>query len=164
MDELEVRGKPPQRLRVWATLHFLPTGSPFCCAEPLDHVPLFGEYLDRINDVLQRRMGILQEVSIDFVAIKGTACPGVEFDNPFKAATPLGRGFSTLSRRCLGRTALMRAAVFRGYDRQVEELLAAGADPSASDRQRHRGILQQIRKGSLWIRTMLEDALAERRE
>ena len=160
VDELEVSGRPPQRLRVWATLHFLPVGSPFCCGEPLDHVPLFAEYLDRVDDAIRRRMGILQEISTEFVAINVTSCSGVEFDDPFRATTPRGKDPDNIDEKdALGRTALMRAAI-RGYDRQVEELLAAGADPGITD-SRGRGILEQMPRGSSWIRTSLEEALTK---
>jgi hypothetical protein len=83
VDELEAAGRPPKRLKVWATLHFLPLGSPFCCSEPHCHVPLFAERLDRVNDALRRRMGLRQEVSIEFVAIGCAPHADVDFDHPF---------------------------------------------------------------------------------
>jgi hypothetical protein len=83
VDEVEAAGRPPKRLKVWATLHFLPLGSPFCCSEPHCHVPLFAERLDRVNDALRRRMGLRQEVSIEVVAIGCASHENVEFDDPF---------------------------------------------------------------------------------
>lgn len=34
VDRVEQVGQPRERLKVWATLHFLQAGSPFCCGEP----------------------------------------------------------------------------------------------------------------------------------
>lgn len=65
VDDLEVVGHPPSQIRVWATLHFLPTGSPFCCGEPGCHLGL-PERLPAINDHLRRSMGMTQPVTVDF--------------------------------------------------------------------------------------------------
>jgi len=66
VDEVEASGRPPDRLRVWATLHFLPAGSPFCCGEPGCHLGLSGERLEEVADHIRRAMGIEQTIVIDF--------------------------------------------------------------------------------------------------
>jgi hypothetical protein len=66
VEAVEARGHPPSHLRVWATLHFLATGSPFCCGEPNCHLWLFGERLQRIGDHIRRAMGLRQSVEVDF--------------------------------------------------------------------------------------------------
>jgi hypothetical protein len=80
VDEVESRGRPPERLRVWATLHFLPEGSPFCCGEPGCHLGLRGERLRVVGDRIRRAMGLRQEVSVDFGHRIGVQYhPGVAF-------------------------------------------------------------------------------------
>ena len=56
---------PPVLIRAWATLHFLPAGSPFCCGEPGCHLGLEGDRLAEIEDQLGREMGLRQPVSLD---------------------------------------------------------------------------------------------------
>jgi hypothetical protein len=160
VDELDVSGKPPERFKVWATLHFLPLGSPFCCVEPLCHVPLYAEYLDRVNDAIRRGMGIRQPISVEFVVDNNITHAGVEFDDVFSGRSP-NMDLSNIDERdALGRTALMRAAI-RGHAHLVEELLAADADPTIVD-NRGRGICEQVRKRQTWIVTICEEALAKR--
>jgi hypothetical protein len=158
VDELDVQGTPPERIAVWASLHFLPKGSPFCCCEPSCHVPPLPQYRDDVNDAVRRRMGLRSSVVVEFMAVRPAVREGVEFDDVLAGITPIERGGDIDQRDLLGRTALMRAAA-RGYDRQVEELLAAGADPSVIDGS-GRGVLEQARAG--WIIVMLEQALAKR--
>lgn len=79
VDELEVHGSPPERLLVWASLHFLPRGSPFCCGEPHCHVPLRLQSRDEINDAVRRRMGLRSDVVVEFVAIRAAVHESVEF-------------------------------------------------------------------------------------
>ena len=59
-------GHPPERLEVWATLHFLTAGSPFCCGEPGCHMGLRGERLERVGDHVRRAMGLEQRVTVEF--------------------------------------------------------------------------------------------------
>jgi len=66
VDEVEVHGSPPDRFDVWATLHFLPAGSPFCCGEPGCHLSLFGERLRDVADHVRRAMNLTQSLEIDF--------------------------------------------------------------------------------------------------
>jgi hypothetical protein len=158
VDELEVFGSPPERFKVWATLHFLPPGSPFCCAEPLCHLPLHGKGLDRVNDALRRSMGIQQPVSMEF-SVGYTAHAGVEFDDMSSRCCP-GVDLTDIDKRdALGRTALMRAAV-RRHSEWVDELLAAGADPTVVDNS-GRGIIEQVGKGAAWE---IEEAIAKHRK
>jgi hypothetical protein len=159
VDAIEASGKPVERIRVWATLHFLSLGSPFYCGEPSCHVPLFGSHLDEIGDVMRRRLRLRSKVSVEFVTVGICIHDGVVFDDLLGARTPVVEDSADLDKRdALGRTALMRAAV-RGYDRQVEQLLAAGADPNVRD-SRGRGILEQVRRNS-WIFILLEQALSK---
>jgi ankyrin repeat protein len=160
VDELDVFGNPPERLKVWATLHFLPLGSPFCCVEPCCHVPLYGERLDRLNDALRRSMSIRHPVSVEFTVNSNATRAGVEFDDVFSGRCPTTNLSNIDARDALGRTALMRAAI-RGHAHLVEELLAGGADPSAVD-NRGRGIVEQARTNT-WIVTICEEALAKRK-
>jgi ankyrin repeat protein len=160
VDEIDVAGTPPERLRVWATLHFLPLGSPFCCCEPSCHVPPYAEYMDRIADSLRRRMGLRQQVSLETVNIGNLVHPGAEFDDALTGRSPDTHANDIDHRDALGRTALMRAAV-RGHDHVVEELLAAGASPTAVD-CRGRGILEQVKPRHTWIVVLLESALSKR--
>jgi hypothetical protein len=66
VDVVEPHGRPPERLKVWATLHFLPEGSPFCCGESGCHLGLRGEILREVGEHIRRTMGLRQEVSVDF--------------------------------------------------------------------------------------------------
>lgn len=66
VDEVEARGGPPEHLKVWATLHFLPEGSPFCCGESGCHLGLFGERLQQVSEHVRRAMHLRQELSVDF--------------------------------------------------------------------------------------------------
>ena len=79
VDEAELIGRPAERLRVWGTLHFLPGGSPFCCAEPGCHLGLFGDRLDRIRETLCRELELRQAVRIEFVKVATNVHAGVEF-------------------------------------------------------------------------------------
>lgn len=162
VDELEVTGHPPERIKVWATVHFLALGSPFCCCEPECHVPLFAEGVNRISDAIRRRMQLRQAVSLRFVAVDATAHADVEFDDAFLAQTTPVDKHNIDQRDALGRTALMRAA-FRGYDRQVESLLAAGADPTVTN-DAGKTILDICRGRNAWITTLLEEAIERRGE
>jgi hypothetical protein len=62
VDDVEAQGRPPDRLKVRATLHFLPEGSPFCCG----HLGLFGEQVRQVGEHILRAMRLRQEVSVDF--------------------------------------------------------------------------------------------------
>jgi hypothetical protein len=64
VEEIEVSGRPPERIKVWATLHFLRSGSPFCCGEPGCHLAWFRQ--ERINEHVRRAMGLTQHVEIEF--------------------------------------------------------------------------------------------------
>ncbi len=83
VDAVEASGRPPERLKVWATLHFLPSGSPFCCGEPICHLGLFDTgRLSEVSEHVQRAMGLRHEVVLDFgnrIATQYHA--GVEFQH-----------------------------------------------------------------------------------
>jgi hypothetical protein len=156
VDELEVSGSPPQRLRAWATLHFLRLGSPFCCMEPSCHVPLFAHHLESVSDELRRRMGLTQPVSVRFPDVAVVPHAEVEFDD-INGFPPNFNRNEVDRRDALGRTALMRAAR-HGHDHVVEYLLGLGADPSVVD-YRGRGVLEQA-ASRVWISKLIGDALA----
>jgi hypothetical protein len=159
VDELELVGHPPDRIRVWATLHFLQLGSPFCDSEPQCHLTLFLDRLERVNDAVRHRLHLLQEVQVEFVAINATSHEGVEFDDPATGRPPSLDWHDIDRRDGLGRTTLMRA-VERGHEQFVEELLEAGADPFVRDRE-GRTMLEKLREGQTWLRTVLEAAVGK---
>lgn len=65
VEKVELSGHPPASLKVWATLHFLPSGSPFCCGEPECHLGLRkrGEF---VADHVRRAMHLEHPISVDF--------------------------------------------------------------------------------------------------
>lgn len=76
VDELEATGQPIARVRVWATLHFLPAGSPFDSDDPDLWVwPLRTE----AEECLRKEMGLLQPVRLDWVAVRAVVHEGVVF-------------------------------------------------------------------------------------
>src|SRR5262245_23506690 len=80
VDDVEVSGSPPERIKVWATLHFLPAGSPFCCGEPICHLGNWGERGAEIGDRVRRAMGLRQVVTVDIGdRIAANYHAGVEF-------------------------------------------------------------------------------------
>jgi hypothetical protein len=66
VDTVTPRGRPPKTIKVWATLHFLPEGSPFCCGEPGCHLGLMGDKLREICEHMRKAMGLQHEVLVDF--------------------------------------------------------------------------------------------------
>ena len=76
VDELEASGQPVERIRAWATLHFLPAGSPFDSDDPDLWVwPL----RDEAAEFLRVQMGLLQPVRLEWAAVRGVVHPGVAF-------------------------------------------------------------------------------------
>ena len=63
VDTVEVKGHPPERVLVWATLHFLPAGSPFCCGEPGCHL---GNLSELVSDRVRLALGLTQPVAVEF--------------------------------------------------------------------------------------------------
>lgn len=80
VDELEVAGHPPARIKVWGTLHFQPLGSPFCCLEPGCHLGLYAGRLDSIRDAVRRKLNLQQRVEVEFVGIRCMVASGVSSD------------------------------------------------------------------------------------
>jgi len=78
VDAVEASGHPPQKLKAWATLHFLPDGSPFCCGEPGCHVDLGEDRLAAIGDHVRRAMGVRLEVAVEFAPLAVHYEAGVE--------------------------------------------------------------------------------------
>jgi hypothetical protein len=81
VDELEVFGDPPERLKIWGTLHYLPVGSPFCCRQPECHISLLGRHKDRVNDALRHRMDLRQPVLLELGRIASIVHDGVKFEH-----------------------------------------------------------------------------------
>lgn len=66
VDEVEASGHPPEALKVWATLHFLPAGSPFCCGEPGCHLGLNGAAAEEVSEQVRRGLRLEQGLTLDF--------------------------------------------------------------------------------------------------
>src|SRR6185312_14705208 len=80
VDEVEAGGRPPHHLRVWATLHFLSAGSPFCCGEAGCHLGLCDEDLaQEVGEHIRRAMNLRQMVMVEFRRIAVNHHPGVDF-------------------------------------------------------------------------------------
>jgi hypothetical protein len=80
IDAVEAPGHPPELLRVWATLHLLPAGSPFCCGEPGCHLGLSRDRLAAMGDHVRRALRLRQPVEVDFAdRVTVRYHPGVEF-------------------------------------------------------------------------------------
>ncbi len=131
VDELKVRGRLPGRVNIWATLHFLSKGSPFCCEDPNHHLWLFQEELKMIAQLVAQRLHIQQEIDLRIVKFYTLAHEGVTFDDEIQQRTPFDRENINMCDG-LGRTALLRA-VQREYTDQVQELLELGANISIED-------------------------------
>ena len=81
VDAVDTVGRPPHRLAVSATLHFLPEGSPFCCGEPGCYLGLYGKRLEQVGDSMRRRLGLRQAVTVEFPdGIRVEYHTGVTFD------------------------------------------------------------------------------------
>ena len=80
VNEVETSGHPIEEIRVWATLHFLAAGSPFCCGEPNCHLGLLGEKLLAVNEHVARAMELEHSVNVEFGDRVGAQYqPGVTF-------------------------------------------------------------------------------------
>jgi len=80
VDRIETEGDPIRIVRVWSTLHFLKSGSPFCCQEPGCHFGVFEDQLDQIGLSIQRALGLREKIAVEFVDEVSTAIEdGVEF-------------------------------------------------------------------------------------
>ena len=83
VDEVRLVGQPLGRIEVWATLHFLASGSPFCYGEPGCHLCLFDEArLIQVADRVQKALHLPRPVSLDFADRIATKYhDGVTFKN-----------------------------------------------------------------------------------
>lgn len=79
IDAVEPKGRPPETLTVWATLHFLAVGSPFCCGEPGCHLGLWGEALDRVSEQVRHAMGLSGDLRVEFRSIGVQYHDGIRF-------------------------------------------------------------------------------------
>lgn len=67
VDAIEVRGHPPESLKVWATLHFLPEGSPFCCGQPGCHLGLNSEeQVEEASEQVRQTLRLSPGFIVDF--------------------------------------------------------------------------------------------------
>jgi hypothetical protein len=83
VDAVEAAGHPIERITVWSTLHFSAAGSPYCCGEPMCHLPLASAARDRISEHVRRSMGLDQKVSVEaFKHVRAEYHSGVEFTPP----------------------------------------------------------------------------------
>lgn len=80
VDQVEVIGRPIERIKVWATLRFLIEGSPFCCGEPGCHLGLFGDRLAEINEHLSSELRLENTAMVEFGhRLRVDYAPGVTF-------------------------------------------------------------------------------------
>jgi hypothetical protein len=126
VEEIETRGRIPQRIQAWANLHFFQRGSPFCCMEPSCHLFVDPTLPHPLGDALRKRLKLQQTIDFGFVHVHPVLHDGLRID----PVLGLARVRHNIDERDeLGRTALWRAVV-RGDTRQIESLLEAGADPT----------------------------------
>ena len=78
VDEIETRGNPVGKIRVWATLHFTSEGSPYCCGEPECHLDLIRKS-EPVADRIQLQMNLKQSVELEMVGVAVSYHDGVEF-------------------------------------------------------------------------------------
>jgi hypothetical protein len=77
VDELESTGQPVETIQVWATLHFLPQGSPFDSDDPDLWVwPLN----DRLGEWIGHEMGLASAVNLKWRGLKPVIHDGVRFE------------------------------------------------------------------------------------
>ena len=79
VDQVEVSGRPVERIRVWATLRLLPDGSPFCCGEPECQLGLI-ERGAEINERISLELRLPSQVEVEFAGrVRVDHAPGVTF-------------------------------------------------------------------------------------
>jgi hypothetical protein len=156
VDEIELIGRPLQRVTVWASLHFLPLGSPYCCSEPWCHV---GFEQDQLMQSLREQLCARQTFGLEFRAVRPVVHSGVMFDDPLTGKSAAIDYYDIDRRDALGRTALIRAAE-RGHDYLVEELLDAGANPLIPDAQGRTALECALALG-FWTKQILKLAATE---
>jgi hypothetical protein len=142
VERIETRGRVPTAIRAWASLHFLPEGSPFWTTEASNQLFVDPGRPHPIGEELRRRLRLRQAVEFEFAKLHGVIHPGVVADN-WAYATSVPADINAKDE--LGRTALWRAAI-RGYADQVESLLAAGADVSLPG-PNGQTLLERVRQG-----------------
>ena len=79
VEQVVAHGHPPEALDVWAVLHFLPDGSPFCCGEPGCHLGFDEDSCDGIGDEIRREMHLRHSIAVSFTHLGASFHPGVEF-------------------------------------------------------------------------------------
>jgi hypothetical protein len=88
VEEIETHGRAPSEIRVWATLHFLASGSPFCCTEAGCHLFVAPDRPHPIGEALRRRLQLTQAVDFKFAALHSVVHPGVLADYGFGTGAP----------------------------------------------------------------------------
>jgi hypothetical protein len=81
VDHVEASGHPLERLKVWATLHYLAAGSPHSDSDPACTLFHFWR-LEEIGEHVAKAMGLRQTVSVEFgdrIAVNHHS--GVEFND-----------------------------------------------------------------------------------
>jgi hypothetical protein len=79
IDQLEVHGRPPSRIRLWYTLHFLRHGSPFCCGEPGCQLGGGPDWLADIGHRVRVAMNLRQAVHIEIAGANANYHYGAMF-------------------------------------------------------------------------------------
>lgn len=79
IDNIEVAGRLPHSLRIWATLHFTSEGSPFCCGEPMCHLGLYDERLEAVGEHIRRSIGVRHRISVEFADLRPVYHAGIRF-------------------------------------------------------------------------------------
>jgi hypothetical protein len=88
VEEIETHGRVPTEIRAWATLHFLPAGSPFCCTEPDCHLFVDPDAPHPVGDALRQRLRLRQAIDFEFAALHSVVHPGVLADYGFQSGAP----------------------------------------------------------------------------
>ena len=133
VDELEASGKPVDKIRVWATLHYLPSGSPFNNTDPNKTLWLFEDRLQRIQDSVSSAFGLRQTIKIEFIAINANVHQDVIDMESFYLSALMSKPKDINRCSADGITPLMYYAGIMPQQSIVDLLLRYGADPLAKD-------------------------------
>ena len=79
IDDIEVQGRPPRRIRVWFTLHFFQQGGPFCCSGVFCHLGAQPERWEEVGNRMRLAMNLRQSVHFEIAGTKAHIHDGVTF-------------------------------------------------------------------------------------
>jgi hypothetical protein len=77
IDDIEVHGRPPKRIRVWLTLHLFQQELPFCCSEPLCHLGAGSDWREEVGNRVRLAMSLRQSVHFHIAGAKAHIHDGV---------------------------------------------------------------------------------------